>query len=126
MHRKGDFDTPQPDPDLVWAFTCYTPPNTNAPVDPQNEDQELWRPFPRDALGPDFHVDISSSSSQLTHFIREVVLAGHLQALADMIDTEIDQQKDRQFLSAYSIAHSAACDGEDLEVEGASIDPEVI
>ncbi|EKM48188.1 uncharacterized protein PHACADRAFT_214916 [Phanerochaete carnosa HHB-10118-sp] len=35
MYRKGDFDTPHPDPDL-------------------NEDQELWRPYPRDSLGPNF------------------------------------------------------------------------
>ena len=72
------------------------------------------------SLGPDFRVDISSSSSQLTHFTREVVLAGHLQALADMIDTEIDQQMDQHSMGAYSIAHPAACDGEDLKVCGCS------
>lgn len=35
MYKKGDFDTPPPDLDL-------------------NEDQELWKPYPRDSLGPNF------------------------------------------------------------------------
>lgn len=52
MYRKGDFDTPEPDIDMVRLFLFQRDASlTNILL--QNAD-ELWRPYPHDVLGPDF------------------------------------------------------------------------
>ena len=55
MYRRGDFDTSEPDVDVVriykYLIAYFLPPLLI--VTGQNED-ELWRPYPHDALGPQF------------------------------------------------------------------------
>lgn len=52
MYKMGDFDTPIPDQDIVRDVQVQTQYIAHLPT--QNEDQELWRPYPRHVLGPTF------------------------------------------------------------------------
>ena len=56
MYRRGDFDTSEPDVDVVRILfkslvVCLL---LALPIAIGQNEDELWRPYPHDALGPQF------------------------------------------------------------------------